>query len=385
VTPRPSRRPRFAALLAVTVLAVTAVSCQTTAVGKRCSPSAGLARNATHVLICRDGRWQRLMTIADAGRVVAAKIAADQATQQPTTTTAAPTTTAPTTTTAAPTTTTSSTTTTTTVPSPTVSVLAAGDLANCDGTDDDKVAAIIRANPTMPFLALGDLNQGDDPDTEYPACYEPVFGDFRDRTYPAPGNHEYMNGSPPAAYLTFFGTRARPKGTTWYSYDLGAWHVVSLNANCTEPDVGGCGTSSAQYRWLAADLAASTTPCLMAYWHQAPFSSTVGHTGEPAVVPMLSLLQSKGLDVLLGGHLHNYERFARMDSSGAVDPTGFRAFVVGTGGFSHFAMGTPDVGSEARSASAFGVLKLDLASTGFSWKFLPASPSTYTDSGSDTC
>jgi hypothetical protein len=100
---------------------------------------------------------------------------------------------------------------------------------------------------------------------------------------------------------------------------------------------------------------------------------------------MLSLLQSKGLDVLLGGHLHNYERFARMDAAGAVDPTGFRAFVVGTGGFSHFAFGTPDVGSEARSSSAYGVLEVDLAANGFSWTFLPASPSTYTDTGTDSC
>ena len=266
-----------------------------------------------------------------------------------------------------------------------MSVLAAGDLAQCSGTDDDKVAALVRANPGLPFLTLGDQIQGDDPDLEYPTCYDPVFGEFKDRTYPTPGNHEYLNGSPPVAYQTYFGTRARPKGTTWYSYDLGRWHVVSLNANCTQRDVGGCGTTSAQYRWLAADLAASTTPCLLAYWHQSPFSSTAGHTGEPDVVPMLRLLQANGLDVLLGGHLHNYERFARMDASGAVDPTGFRAFVVGTGGFSHFQFGAPDVGSEARSSNAYGVLKLDLRADGFGWKFLPVAGSSFTDSGSDSC
>jgi hypothetical protein len=237
----------------------------------------------------------------------------------------------------------------------------------------------------VPLLSLGDQIQGTDPDSEYPTCYDPVFGQFRATTYPTPGNHEYMNGSPPTAYLSYFGARARPKGTTWYSYDLGRWHVVSLNANCSERDVGGCGTSSAQYRWLASDLAATTTPCLLAYWHQSPFSSTPGHTGEPAVVPMLQLLQSHGLDVLLGGHLHNYERFARLDASGTPDPAGFRAFVVGTGGYSHFGLGTPDPGSQVRNASTFGVLRLDLAVDGFSWKFLPVAGSTFTDSGSDTC
>ena len=100
---------------------------------------------------------------------------------------------------------------------------------------------------------------------------------------------------------------------------------------------------------------------------------------------MLQLLQSHGLDVLLGGHLHNYERFARLDASGAVDPSGFRAFVVGTGGFSHFGLGTPRPGSEVRNDTAFGVLRLDLAANGFSWKFLPIAGSSFTDSGADTC
>jgi hypothetical protein len=385
VTPRRPRTAGFAAL-AVLLVATTVASCEVAVAGGRCA--GGVARDAGYVLVCRNGRWRRSITLAEAGRIIGQRIAADRAAAAakpptpPTAPTAAggatPETTLPTTT--VPTTIPS---TTTTVPAPTQTVLAVGDIARCGG-DHAAVADVLRTQ-SGPFLALGDEIQGDDPDSEYPQCYDPVFGQFLDRTFPAPGNHEYLNGSPPRAYLSYFGDRATPHGTTWYSFDVGNWHVVSLNSNCSERDVGGCGTSSAQYRWLAADLAASTTPCLLAYWHHSPFYSMTPYTPETQLVPMMALLHREGLDVLLGGHLHNYERFARMDEDGTPDPTGFRAFVVGTGGASHFAQSAPRPGSEARNDSTFGLLRLDLSSSGYRWNFLPVAGGRFTDSGSDTC
>ena len=159
---------------------------------------------------------------------------------------------------------------------------------------------------------------------------------------------------------------------------------MSLNSNCGEPDVG-CGTSSAQYQWLAADLAAASSPCLLAYWHHAPFVSVAGSGGQPALLPMMLLLQSEGLDVLLSGHVHNYERFARLDANGTPNPAGFRPFVVGTGGASHHPQTGVAAGSEVRNDDTFGALRLDLSSSGYSWRFLPVAGSTFTDAGSDSC
>jgi len=270
-----------------------------------------------------------------------------------------------------------------TPPAPAPSTLwAVGDIARCGG-DHAAVAALIHDQPGL-FLALGDQIQGTDPDSEYPNCYAPVFGPELPRTRPTPGNHEYWGGRPPTAYLSYFGSLATPNGTTWYSYDVGNWHVVSLNSNCTEAGVG-CDVNSAQYQWLAADLAASTTPCLIAYWHHAPFDSQTGWPGAPALTPMLVLLQSQGLDVLLSGHVHTYERFARLDATGRPAASGFRPFVVGTGGASHHPHGTVLAGSEVRNDDTFGALRLDLRPDGYSWQFLPVAGRTFTDAGSDSC
>ena len=62
--------------------------------------------------------------------------------------------------------------------------------------------------------------------------------------------------------------------------------------------------------------------------------------------------------VVLSGHRHNYERFARQDADAATDPAGIRQFVAGTGGGEpHLFEGAPVVGSEARADSILGVLK----------------------------
>jgi hypothetical protein len=105
----------------------------------------------------------------------------------------------------------------------------------------------------------------------------------------------------------------------------------------------------------------------------------------PALLPMMLLLQSQGLDVLLSGHVHNYERFARLDATGRPSPTGFRPFVVGTGGASHHPHGTVLRGSEVRNDDTFGLLRLDLRADGYSWRFLPVAGATFTDAGSDSC
>ena len=72
-------------------------------------------------------------------------------------------------------------------------------------------------------------------------------------------------------------------GDGWYSYNLGSWHLISLNIEC-ETQPGGCSTTgawfAAELAWLKNDLEANHSACTLAYWHQPTFSATNGITQE---------------------------------------------------------------------------------------------------------
>jgi 3',5'-cyclic AMP phosphodiesterase CpdA len=232
-------------------------------------------------------------------------------------------------------------------------------------------------------LTLGDTVYDDGSTEQFTRCYLPSWGRFRDRTRPVPGNHDYQTAGA-GGYHGFFGPRAGPPGTGWYSFDLGQWHLVALNSNCAA--VGGCQPGSRQERWLRADLNAHPARCTLAFWHHPRFSSGTTHGSDPAVGGLWLALYQAGADVVLTGHEHNYERFAPLDPSGRVDPaTGVREFVVGTGGESHYPLGSPLPGSQARDSGTFGVLRLQLRPLGYDWRFLPAQGGSFKDSGTGAC
>lgn len=248
-------------------------------------------------------------------------------------------------------------------------VLAAGDIASCEGDGDEATAALLDSLPGT-VLALGDLAYPDGSPADYARCYAPTWGRHRDRTRPVPGNHDY--GVPGAAgMLGYFG---RP-GPTWYSFEVGAWHVVALDSNCEAN--GGCGPGSPQGRWLAADLAGSSARCTLAYWHHPRYSSGSVHGDSPSVDGLWSALAAAGGDVVLAGHDHEYERFGVLD--------GMRSFVVGTGGASRYGFGPPRPGSEVRDSSTFGVLELTLEPQSYRWRFVPVAGGRFTDSGEARC
>jgi hypothetical protein len=159
--------------------------------------------------------------------------------------------------------------------------------------------------------------------------------------------------------------------------------VVVLNSNCAA--VGGCGAGSPQETWLRADLASHPRACTLAAWHQPRWSSG-SHGSDTQTDALYRALHDAGADVVLNGHDHDYERFAPLDPDGSPDAAhGIREFVVGTGGRNQTPFGPPQPGSEVRGSGTFGVLKLTLRPDGYDWTFLPASPGTFTDSGSGTC
>jgi hypothetical protein len=260
-------------------------------------------------------------------------------------------------------------------------LVGAGDIASCDKTDDEATASLLD-DIEGTVMALGDQAYPDGTAQEYAECYDPTWGRHKDRTRPTPGNHEYL--TPGAApYFDYFGEAAGNAGEGWYSYQLGAWHIVVLNANCDA--VGGCSASSPQLTWLGADLAADDSQCTLAYWHHSRFTSG-RYQDDATFQPFWEALYADGADVVVTAHDHEYERMAPQTPDGQADAErGMTAFVVGTGGESLRDFEGVTVNSVFRSNEAFGVLKLTLRPTDYAWEMITAPNRIVVDSGTGTC
>jgi hypothetical protein len=266
---------------------------------------------------------------------------------------------------------------------PDVVLTGAGDIASCGLRGDTETSDLLVNQPGTIFTA-GDNAYENGSTANYASCYAPTWGRVLDRTtLPAPGNHDW-NTPGAAGYLAYFGSAAAPNGTTWYSTDLGAWHVIVLDSNCAK--VGGCVADSPQGRWLAADLAAhADTRCTLAIWHHPRFSSGV-HGNDVEVGPFWEQLVAAHADLVINGHDHDYERFAPQNAAGKEDrKTGLREIVVGTGGASLRTFPNVAANSEIRLAGELGVIRLTLHVANYDWEFLPATKGGITDYGSALC
>jgi YD repeat-containing protein len=233
-------------------------------------------------------------------------------------------------------------------------------------------------------LALGDLQYDSASYNDFLASYDPSWGRVRSITRPVLGNHE-GSGSGYFDYFNGAGNSTGSAGTRgkgYYSFDVGAWHLIALNSNC---DRVSCAAGSEQEQWLRSDLAAHADGCKLAYWHHPRFSS--GHDGDNlSVQPLWQALYEAQVDVALVGHSHHYERLAPMDQSGNLDrTTGIRQFVVGTGGAFFTGVGGARPNSEVRQNHTYGVLFLTLGPSSYRWEFVPEGGKTFTDSGSGSC
>ncbi|RLP96111.1 DNRLRE domain-containing protein [Micromonospora sp. BL4] len=256
-------------------------------------------------------------------------------------------------------------------------LVGAGDIAN-SGSGDTATAALLDGIPGTVFTT-GDNVYSNGTAAEFSSYYAPTWGRHKARTRPSPGNHDY-NTSGATPYYNYFGTQAGPSGRGYYSYDLGNWHVVSLNSNIS------MSAGSAQEQWLRSDLAASSKPCTLAYWHHPLFTSSSNHAPSTSTRPLYQALYDYNADVVVWGHNHVYERFGPMNPTGGYDASrGMRSFVAGMGGADHYGFGTIQPNSEARNSSAFGVLKFTLHAGSYDWQFVPVAGQTYNDSGTGNC
>ncbi len=232
------------------------------------------------------------------------------------------------------------------------------------------------------MLALGDDQYGCGGLTAFQQSFDPTWGRFKAKIHPVPGNHEYQTSGgsdcaqDAAGYFQYFGAAAgNAQGD--YAWNIGAWHMIALNGECSH--VGGCNAGSPQGQFLQSNLGSST--CTLAYWHEPYYNGSAGRSSKYAY--FWNTLHTAGADIVLNGHVHTYARFAQQDANGNVDTAhGIREFIVGTGGEDHGSLnGSTNVEAQA---NAFGILELTLHPASYDWKFVSTAGATL-DSGTAAC
>jgi hypothetical protein len=300
----------------------------------------------------------------------------------------------------------------TVIPTPTPSgstvIALAGDVAcgtteqyygNGDGTADKcrmKYTANLISNmaPSRVF-AMGDLQYNSGSLADFNVSYQNSWGAFKSKTHPVVGNHEYGT-SGAGGYFSYFGDAATPRQPGcrkdcdgYYSFNVAVgtsnWHIAVINGECARIGGGvGCAVGSPQYNWLKADLEANAaTKCTAVLTHKPRWSSSSFYTAE--IQPLVDLMGTNKVDLLLAGHAHSYERFAPQTASGSASSTGIRQITVGTGGRDSQGFGTVLANSVVRKNKIFGVMKLTLSPTSYSWDYIADPTTPFSDSGSGNC
>jgi acid phosphatase type 7 len=261
-------------------------------------------------------------------------------------------------------------------------MIGAGDIAVCGASGDESTARLIdsvltadsAANVVRAVFTLGDnaYRSGSSNLSNYfQRCFTPSWGKARimNLIHPSPGNHDYDSGSG-APYFAYFGANAGPPGKGYYSYDVGSWHVISLNSELyfsrATPE-----EAKAQEDWLKEDLTLHSNPCTLAYFHRPLFSSG-DHAGTREMLPLWKILYDGGVDLILNGHDHHYERFRPQNPDGVYDPLkGITEIIVGTGGASLRRVFKPLAANSVDQVHGhYGILKLTLGAGEYRHLFL---------------
>lgn len=238
-------------------------------------------------------------------------------------------------------------------------------------------------------IALGDEQYNSGSSSDFLAVYDKSWGVVKGITRPAVGNHEYGT-SGAAGYFGYFktavtgGSSCVSKCGGYYSFDLGSWHIVAINTECTRIDNGvGCAAGSPQEQWLKKDLSDHPSRCTLVFGHRPRWSSNSFANAD--IAPLINVMVAAGVDVYAAGHSHSYERFNPQNASGAASSTGMAEIVVGTGGSFYTGFGTVVANSAVHKSNIFGVLKMTLRPTSYTWSFVQDNSTPFSDSGSRNC
>lgn len=275
-------------------------------------------------------------------------------------------------------------------------MIGVGDIAVCGTRGDEATARIVDSLLRTPSAALGQRFVFTLGDNAYPSgsggvrdyfrrCFSPSWGTTRimNLIHPAPGNHDYDSGSL-TPYFDYFGDRAGPPGKGYYSYAVGNWHVISLNSELYFARANPA-EASEQEAWLRKDLSDHRNLCTLAYFHRPLFSSGV-HGGTREMLTLWRMLSDGGVDLILGGHDHHYERFLPQTPGGVADSAqGIAQIIVGTGGAQLRGERSRLASNSAlRIRGRYGVLKLTLGDGEYRHAFLDTDGRVW-DSGGGRC
>ena len=226
------------------------------------------------------------------------------------------------------------------------------------------VAALVKSwNPDL-IITTGDNNYPDGTAEtidshigqffhEFIAPYIGSYGEGgqENRFFPSLGNHDWHSkGAQP--YLDYF---TLPGNERYYDFSYGPVHFYALDSDSREPD--GVGRTSQQAVWLQNQLAVSTSPWNIVYFHHAPYSS--GMHGD--VDWMQWPFAEWGADVVLSGHDHTYERILR---------DGITYFVNGLGGKSKYSFFGVIDGSQMRYNQDYGAMLVEASENAIRFQFI---------------
>jgi hypothetical protein len=273
--------------------------------------------------------------------------------------------------------------------------IGAGDIASCSSQGDEQTAALVdsvlkadsAAKVTDAVFTLGDNAYPSGTAADFERCFQPSWGDSLKRIMkevrPTPGNHEHLTMMA-APYYQYFGSRAGSPKKGYYSFDLGAWHIISLNSEMLVNRGFLAQDVQDQLAWLNDDLAKNKKLCTLAYWHHPRYSSG-WHGNDQRIDALWQILYNAGVDVILNGHDHDYERFLPLSPAGVVDSAkGMVEIIAGTGGGEMRGFGRIAAHSDFRLEGHFGVLKLTLGAKEYQHALLDVSGRVW-DPGAGAC
>ena len=226
------------------------------------------------------------------------------------------------------------------------------------------------------LLLAGDIAYPSGTFDQYMKCFDPELGRFKSRAWAAPGNHEYET---PGAngYFAYFGERAGPERRGYYAIREASWQVLMLNSNLPMT------RNSPQFDFVRQQLTTNPARCAMAIMHH-PFDTSGPNGPNPNQRDLWEMMYVLGLDVVVSGHDHLYERHAPQDASQRADPVrGIRLFIAGTGGATPYARARAAAHSEML-LSVQGLLRLKLEPALYEWEFVDVN-GTVRDRGLNIC
>lgn len=256
----------------------------------------------------------------------------------------------------------------------TAEVIVVGDIGWCGTTATGATAQLVDRLSGL-LLLVGDIAYPNGSPADFQNCFHPTWGHFRDRWYATPGNHDYLTPNA-AGYFNYFGDAAGSDRTGYYAMLVGDWQVLMLNSNIPAQ------RNTEQYEFVRREIDLQRRPCTLAVWHHPLFTSAQNGS-NPSMRDLYNLLDAGGADVVVNGHDHVYERFARQSADGRPADRGIREFVAGTGGAELYRFTTVAPNSEVRIAQ-FGVLRLVLQPTSYRWEFVGVQGGL-ADSGNEPC